>query len=148
MGGGIWAMHFIGMLAFSLPMPVTYDVPATLGSLTLAIAVTRPRSGSSPGATTGLAPRGGRAGDGARHRRMHYTGMAAMRLPAMMTYRPILVAASIVIAVVAATAALWFAGRVDRHPLAPGRCPRVGPGRVEHALHRHGGDVLQRALPF
>src|ERR1700722_10138521 len=37
MGGGIWSMHFIGMLAFSLPIRLTYDVPTTLGSLVIAI---------------------------------------------------------------------------------------------------------------
>jgi NO-binding membrane sensor protein with MHYT domain len=37
MGVGIWSMHFIGMLAFSLPIPLTYDVPTTLFSLLIAI---------------------------------------------------------------------------------------------------------------
>jgi len=37
MGGGIWSMHFIGMLAFSMPIPMSYDVGLTLLSLLLAI---------------------------------------------------------------------------------------------------------------
>src|SRR5271169_1250089 len=37
MGTGIWSMHFIGMLAFRLPVAVSYDVPITLGSLLIAI---------------------------------------------------------------------------------------------------------------
>jgi NO-binding membrane sensor protein with MHYT domain len=40
MGGGIWSMHFIAMLAYVMPMPVSYDVGLTLFSLVLAIAVT------------------------------------------------------------------------------------------------------------
>src|SRR5712664_1662198 len=40
MGGGIWSMHFIGMLAFFLPMPVSYDFGLTLLSLVVAIGVT------------------------------------------------------------------------------------------------------------
>jgi NO-binding membrane sensor protein with MHYT domain/nitrogen-specific signal transduction histidine kinase len=112
MGGGIWAMHFIGMLALSLRVPVAYDVPTTLASLALAIAVTaaaflivskrdhRIWRLAIGGMVMGLGVAG-----------MHYVGMAAIRVPALMTYQPGLVVASVVIAVVAATAALWFAGR-------------------------------------
>src|ERR1700722_2624477 len=38
MGVGIWSMHFIGMLAFSLPIPLAYDIPTTLASLAVAVA--------------------------------------------------------------------------------------------------------------
>ena len=38
LGFGIWSMHFIGMLAFSVPIPLAYRMPATLASLTVAIA--------------------------------------------------------------------------------------------------------------
>jgi diguanylate cyclase len=37
MGTGIWSMHFFGMLAFSLPIPMGYDVPVTLLSMLTAI---------------------------------------------------------------------------------------------------------------
>src|SRR5450755_3010719 len=37
MGVGIWSMHFVGMLAFSLPIPIAYDVSTTLASLAVAI---------------------------------------------------------------------------------------------------------------
>jgi NO-binding membrane sensor protein with MHYT domain len=109
-GGAIWSMHFIAMIACRLPVPVTYDVALTLASLLIAIVVTgiglytvgRGRSGAgrllAGGAFTGLGVAA-----------MHYTGMAAMRLPARTTYRPALVAASVLIAIVAATAALWIA---------------------------------------
>src|SRR4029077_1017249 len=39
MGCGIWSMHFIGMLAFSLPIPLTYDIPITIASLAIAIGI-------------------------------------------------------------------------------------------------------------
>jgi NO-binding membrane sensor protein with MHYT domain len=38
MGSGIWAMHFVGMLAFRLPIPIAFDLPITLVSLLLPIA--------------------------------------------------------------------------------------------------------------
>ncbi len=111
MGGGIWAMHFIAMLAFSLPVAVQYNVPATLVSLATAILVTGcafaiVATGRGwqrllgAGAVMGLGVAG-----------MHYTGMSAMRLQAELFYTPWLFAASIVIACVAATAALWIALR-------------------------------------
>ncbi|WP_119462457.1 MHYT domain-containing protein [Rhodospirillaceae bacterium SYSU D60014] len=112
MGGGIWSMHFIGMLAFSLPIDIGYDVWITLASLVTAVAVTGVafaiiadaqgwRRLLSAGAVMGLGVVA-----------MHYTGMAAMRLPATLTYTPSIVATSIAIACVAATAALWIAVRV------------------------------------
>src|SRR5438034_11662921 len=82
MGGGIWSMHFVGMLAFSLPgMDVSYAWAPTLLSLLLAIAVTafgffvaiQPRSGWVGLLLSGLVMGLGIAG-------MHYTGMAAMRM--------------------------------------------------------------------
>ena len=39
MGLGIWAMHFVGMLAMTLPVPITYDLPITLLSLVVVVAV-------------------------------------------------------------------------------------------------------------
>ncbi len=113
MGGGIWAMHFIAMLALILPVPIAYDIPTTLGSLLLAIAVTSIAFVIVCGGSYsirrlmlgGVIMGFGVAG-------MHYTGMAALRLPALITYQPVLVVASVLIAVAAATAALWIAVRV------------------------------------
>ena len=114
MGGGIWAMHFVGMLAFSLPVTIGYDVPMTLGSLALAIIATSVsffvvfrgafRIGKVilGGVLMGL----GIAG-------MHYLGMAAIRASAVMSYQPGLFAVSIVIAIAAAVAALWIAAKVN-----------------------------------
>src|ERR1700683_2840409 len=50
MGIGIWSMHFVGMLAFSLPVPLAYNVPTTLASLAVAILT----SGFALGITSGL----------------------------------------------------------------------------------------------
>ncbi|KAA2234851.1 MHYT domain-containing protein [Salinarimonas soli] len=113
MGGGIWSMHFVAMLAFSLPgVEVTYDLPLTLFSLALPIVVTAfgftvaNRRGATPVtlALSGLVMGLGIAG-------MHYSGMTAMRLPADLRYESLWVAISVLIAIGAATVALWLAFR-------------------------------------
>jgi PAS domain S-box-containing protein len=112
MGGGIWSMHFVGMLAFEMGMPAAYDLGITLLSLGIAIAFTGAafawisRRGAGPrdlliaGPAMGLGVAG-----------MHYTGMAAMRVPGNLAYDAPVVALSVVIAVTAATAALWLTFR-------------------------------------
>src|SRR3984893_18091538 len=112
MGGGIWSMHFVGMLAFIMPTPMSYDIGLTILSLVVAIFVTGGgfyvigRRSASPlrlvlsGISMGL----GIAG-------MHYTGMAAMRGHVELSYDPLLVALSLVIAIGASTVALWLAFR-------------------------------------
>src|ERR1700693_1848422 len=93
MGIGIWAMHYIGMLAFHLPVPVEYDWPTILLSLLAAIfasggalfAASRRKMGPPVVIIGSIFMGGGIAG-------MHYIGMAAMRLPAMCEYSPGLVA--------------------------------------------------------
>ncbi|MDB5550440.1 MAG: sensor histidine kinase [Rhizobium sp.] len=111
MGGGIWAMHFVAMLAFSMPgMDVSYDVGLTVLSLVLAIVVTGIGFfvvSRSDGGLLALIASGGLMGVGIAG--MHYTGMAAMRMPAMLTYNPLWVSISVFIAIAAAIAALWLA---------------------------------------
>jgi PAS domain S-box-containing protein len=112
MGGGIWSMHFIAMLAFVMPMPVSYDVGLTLLSLLVAIAVTGFgffMIGTRRATTLQLVLSGVLMGIGIVS--MHYTGMAAMRMPADLRYDPGLVALSVLIAVGASIAALWLAFR-------------------------------------
>lgn len=113
LGGGIWSMHFVGMLAFIMPMPVSYDIHLTLASLMLPILVvglglfilSRFGNGQWPLLTAGIL-----AGVGIVV--MHYSGMAAMRMPgASIEYNEWLVAVSVGIAIVAATAAFWLAFR-------------------------------------
>ncbi|MFF5571890.1 MHYT domain-containing protein [Streptomyces luteogriseus] len=110
-GTGIWTMHFVAMLGFGVTgTDIRYDVPLTLLSLLVAMVVVcagvfavgygkdRGRALLVGGLTTGLGVAS-----------MHYLGMAAVRLHGDVTYDPLLVGLSVLIAVVAATAALWAA---------------------------------------
>lgn len=112
MGISIWSMHFTAMLAFKLPVAVAYDVPTVLVSLVaaivasgIALSIASSRVLSLPklligGIFMGLAIVA-----------MHYMGMAAMRLQAIIQYDPLFFTLSVVIAVVASFAALWLAFR-------------------------------------
>ncbi|MGE5452134.1 MAG: MHYT domain-containing protein [Acidobacteriota bacterium] len=108
LGSGVWAMHFIGMLAFDVCAPVNYNVTVTLLSVLPSLAaswvalnllskpvITRRQLWTS-GALVGL-------GIGA----MHYTGMASMRLSAVLRYDPWMFALSILVAMGLAVLALW-----------------------------------------
>lgn len=108
-GGAVWSMHFIGMLAFSMPMAMSYDLPMTLLSLLVAVVV----SGvglyivnQNKLSTAKLAAAGLFVGAGVSS--MHYMGMEAMIMAATLSYDPALFAASVIIAIVAATVALWL----------------------------------------
>jgi len=112
---GIWVMHFIAMLGFAIPgQSIRYNVPVTVLSMLIAIAVVGAglfivgysRGGAGPLLLGGVAIGGGVAS-------MHYIGMAAVRAPDTLTYSPVLVAVSVVIAVIAGTAALWAALRLE-----------------------------------
>jgi PAS domain S-box-containing protein len=112
MGGGIWSMHFVGILAFVMPIHVTYSVGLTALSLVVAMVVTGvgfdviAKNSSSPvrlvlsGIVMGLGIVA-----------MHYTGMAAMRGHAGLGYDRFFVALSVLIAIGASIAALWLAFR-------------------------------------
>src|SRR5258708_10010897 len=110
LGLGIWSTHFVGMLAYLLPVSFRYYLPPVFLSLltavlasAVALYVVSGRSLSRRDALLGsLAMGGGIAA-------MHYLGMAAMRLPATCHYNPLLLGLSIVIAIVASLAALTFA---------------------------------------
>lgn len=111
MGIGIWAMHFIGMLAMNLPMSMRYDVSLTILSLLLAIvsamlAFAQAVSGShltTRRLVTGTLILGsGIVG-------MHYTGMAALRFSPSLSWNFSLVALSVAIAFAASGVALWLA---------------------------------------
>jgi diguanylate cyclase (GGDEF)-like protein len=110
MGTGIWSMHFIGMLAFSLPIPMGYAVPVTVLSMAIAVVV----SGFALYVVSQKTLRWQRlllAGAlmGAGICAMHYTGMASMQTFPAIKYDPTIFAASVVIAVAASYAALWIA---------------------------------------
>jgi NO-binding membrane sensor protein with MHYT domain len=109
-GGAIWSMHFIAMNAADLGIPVAYDPFLTFLSLAfgiLAPAVGLFIVGRSDGGPFNL-PLGGVL-TGAGVALMHYTGMAAMIMPAKISYDPTLFWAANAIAIVAATVALWLA---------------------------------------
>jgi NO-binding membrane sensor protein with MHYT domain len=89
---GIWAMHFIAMLGFTIPgQPILYKVPLTIFSMVVAVVVV----------TIGLFI------VGFGNSSMHYLGMKAISMPEMMSYNIPLVVLSVLIAIVAGTAALW-----------------------------------------
>ena len=110
MGMGVWSMHFIGMLAFELPIPIGYDLAITLYSLAVSIGASAyalwlvslpqlPTRRIVAGAVLlglGIAC-------------MHYLGMGAMRMQPGIDYHPGWFVLSIVIAIGAAGAALWIA---------------------------------------
>jgi PAS domain S-box-containing protein len=109
MGFGIWSMHFTAMLAYQLPVPIRYHWGLTALSLGIAIGVSAIAlriMGRERVAPTALLGAG--LGLGVAIAGMHYTGMAAVRVPGALRYHPLLVAASVAIALVAATAALWL----------------------------------------
>ncbi|MGZ0896046.1 putative bifunctional diguanylate cyclase/phosphodiesterase [Pseudomonas putida] len=116
MGIGVWSMHFIGMLAFSLPIDLGYDLALTAFSLLIAVLssgfalwlVSQP---SLPALQLGF----GALIMGAGIACMHYTGMAALRMLPGIDYDPTLFGASLLIAVGASAAALWIAFRLRKH---------------------------------
>jgi NO-binding membrane sensor protein with MHYT domain/nitrogen-specific signal transduction histidine kinase len=109
MGTGIWSMHYIGMLAFILPIPVAYHWPTVLLSLLAAIlasvvaldVVSRKKMDSFRALAASVLMGSGIAG-------MHYIGMAAMRLNADCHFNSFLVVLSVVVAVLISLAALWI----------------------------------------
>ena len=112
MGGGIWSMHFIAMLAFNMPVPMSYNVGLTTLSLVVAIFVTGAGFyfiGRQSAPPLSLVFSGIFMGVGIAV--MHYIGMAAMREHAEISYDFLFVALSLVIAIGASTAALWLAFR-------------------------------------
>ena len=113
---GIWAMHFIAMLGFTIPgQQIGYNVPMTVDSMLVAVAVVGAGLfivGFGDGSWLRLVTGGVIVGVGVAA--MHYMGMAAMSMTDSMSYDMPLLALSVVIAIVAGTAALWAGTRVSR----------------------------------
>jgi NO-binding membrane sensor protein with MHYT domain/signal transduction histidine kinase len=136
MGTGIWSMHYIGMLAFILPIPVAYHWPTVLLSLIAAILasaialyiVSRQQMSASQAILGSVLMGAGIAS-------MHYIGMAAMRLRAMCEFNSSLVILSVVFAVLISLAALWITFHF--------RDERTGIGREKLS----GAVVLGAAIP-
>jgi len=108
MGGGVWAMHFIGMLAFNLPCGIYYDpivtlvsmVPGVLASAVALATISRPAISLRDLSLGGILMGGGIG-------TMHYSGMAAMRLDGVIYYAPVLFAFSLVFAIILAMISLY-----------------------------------------
>jgi PAS domain S-box-containing protein len=136
MGTGIWSMHYIGMLAFILPIPVAYHWPTVLLSLFAAIlasvialhVVSRQKMGASRAVAGSVLMGAGIAS-------MHYIGMAAMRLPATCQFNSFLVVLSVAFAVLISLAALWITFHF--------RDEKTGIGREKLA----GAVVMGAAIP-
>ncbi|TDC52202.1 hypothetical protein E1281_19400 [Actinomadura sp. KC345] len=113
-GTGIWVMHFIAMLGFTIEdHEIRYDVPLTLLSCATSIAVVAIGLFivGFAGARVPVIVIGGVI-MGAGVASMHYTGMSAMNMAGHIGYQPVLVGLSVLIALAAATTALWFSIRV------------------------------------
>ena len=131
MGVGIWSMHFVAMLAFQLSLPVNYQVGQTLLSLVYALAASGLALwllGSSQSHLLSLLSGGIIMGLAIAS--MHYTGMAAMQVQAVMTFNPWLVALSILIAVLASLAALWLAFYFQTARVEELHWPKIGSAVV------------------
>ena len=129
MGSGIWSMHYVGMLAYSLPLAVLYDWPTVVVSLLAAVLASavalfmasrhlmRPIPTTIGGVCMGI----GIAS-------MHYIGMEAMRLRAMCHYSAGLVILSVILAIVISLIALWLTFHLREETAA------TGPRRLAAAI--------------
>lgn len=139
MGGGIWAMHFVAMLAFRYVGTVTYDPGLTLLSFLVAVLATSVGfllAGRSAGRLPDIAVGGLFMGIGIAG--MHYLGIMAMQLDAMVQHDPAHVAAALLIAIGASTGGLWLAihsARLRHRMLAAGALGLGVAGMHYTAMH-------------
>ena len=130
MGMGIWSMHFIGMLAFSVGIPLRYGIFKTLLSLVIAMITSGFALAIASRAQLSLTRLAiGSVVMGAGICAMHYSGMSAIQIVPIITYQPLLVLASIGIAVGASFAALWLAFK-----LRSGQSRYIGLARAGAAV--------------
>jgi PAS domain S-box-containing protein len=111
MGVGIWAMHFIGMLAFHGPVPLAYNIPITIGSLFVAVLASYVALYLLQKGLTKQWLVVGALVMGLGIIVMHYVGMAAIKMVPPITYNPVLVGFSVVIAILASGISLWLASK-------------------------------------
>jgi PAS domain S-box-containing protein len=130
MGSGIWAMHYIGMEAFHLPVRVLYDWPTVLLSLFAAIVASGVALYTVSRSTMSrLRMICGSFFMGGGIAAMHYIGMEAMRLPAMCMYSTWLVGLSVVLAIGISCVALLLTFALREHP-APWSLRKVGSALI------------------
>lgn len=135
MGIGIWSMHFIGMLAFSLPIPIGYDPLITL--LSLLIAISSSAFALWVGCQNTLSSKrlvGSAILLGSGIVSMHYTGMAAMQMVPGIEYVGWLVALSIAIAILASGIALWITFHIRHYSPTYVYCVSPQPSSWASAL--------------
>jgi NO-binding membrane sensor protein with MHYT domain len=149
-GSGIWTMHFIAMMGFTIKeTPIHYDRLTTFASLGVAIVMVGIGIfivGYRGARGTALFTGGTITGLGVAT--MHYLGMAGMRLNGRLEYNTLTVSASVVIAVVAATTALWAAGQVRGFLWSVGASLVMGlavsgmhyTGMAALSVHLHGAS--------
>ena len=135
MGAGIWAMHFTGMLALKMPQTILFETVLTVASVLIAILASGGAFliAASARQNIGAMLSGGLvlgAGIGG----MHYIGMAAMRLEAVVKYDPLLFLASVLVAVGLSTSALWL--------LLKDRDGRKSASRTSSGLKRIGSAAV------
>jgi PAS domain S-box-containing protein len=155
MGLGIWSMHYIGMLAYNLPVDVVYDWPtvlvsllAAMGASAVALFVASRNVVRLPQALLGGLFMG------AAISAMHYIGMEAMRLPAMCHYSLAWVALSVVLSIAISSVALWLTFHLRERTGAPAwRKPAgaIAMGLAIPIMHYTGMAAVtfvpMRALP-
>ena len=152
MGLGIWSMHFVGMLAYHLPLRTTHSVRLVLLSLSVAIGAaaialfiaSRPAPGRLGLVAGALWMAPAIAG-------MHYIGMSGLNLEARLQYSPLLVAASVAIAVLASLAGLGVAYRSRAAARRPTRTRRMASGLLFAGaiagMHYTGMAAAQFSVP-
>jgi diguanylate cyclase (GGDEF)-like protein len=115
MGIGVWSMHFIGMLALHLPIPLTYSIPMTLASLAIAVFTAALALNLVRGSSVSIGRLSlGALLMGAGIALMHYTGVWSIRMQPAPTHDPALTIVSIAIAFFASFAALWLTHKLRR----------------------------------
>jgi len=156
-GSGIWTMHFVAMMGFTVQgAPIRYDKPLTYASLGVAIVMVGIGIfivGYKGASGTALFTGGTITGLGIAS--MHYMGMAGMRLNGKLEYNTVTVAASVAIAMGAATAALWAAGQVRGFLWSVGASLVMGlavtgmhyTGMAALSVHLHPGDTTSGDSP-
>jgi NO-binding membrane sensor protein with MHYT domain len=145
---GIWVMHFIAMLGFTIPgETIRYNVPITILSMLIAVGIVwvgllivgLRGEGWRPLLVAGVITGLGVAS-------MHYTGMAAMRMNGHISYNPFMVLLSVAIAVVAATAALWSGLRLRGIPSTLGASLIMGV--AVSGMHYTGMAAMHMSRSF
>ena len=139
-GCGVWATHFVAMLAYQAQLPITYGFDLTAISLAAAVAILAcgfflaARSRRTPGRLAGGATVGGGVVA------MHLVGVSAMSGPSIIAWNGGFFAAALVMAFAFAAAGVRRGG--TRRAASPvlGRGRPAGAGHLRPAFHRHGGD--------